>query len=110
MGCQLVNSPYIKANGRYQTVEVCLTSNGGSTINATIQKGAGDLTSRIDWTMHLLQENNGVWSSIAVRTGYVSPTSPSHRSFSVALSRRRYRLRIHWFDSAGHVSSPTITH
>ena len=34
------------------------------------------------WTMSLQRKVNAVWRTVDSRTGYVTPTSPSHRTFT----------------------------
>lgn len=48
-----------------------------------------------NWKMSLQRYTNGRWSTIGTRYGYVSPDSPSHRSFTnVAAKNAQLRVKI----------------
>lgn len=48
-----------------------------------------------NWRMNLQRYTNGKWTTIDTRYGYVSPDSPSHRSFTnIAHKNARTRAQI----------------
>lgn len=53
------------------------------------------LRQKWDWTMSLQRYTNGAWTTIGTKTGYVTSSSPSHRSFSnIAVKGAKMRVKV----------------
>lgn len=53
------------------------------------------LRQKWDWTMYLQRYENGRWNTIGTRTGYLSYSSPSDRTFSnIAVKGAPMRVKV----------------
>ncbi|MFD2133755.1 hypothetical protein ACFSKI_21300 [Pseudogracilibacillus auburnensis] len=62
------------------------------------------------WTMYLQRRVNGTWTTIGTRTGYVSSSSPSHRTFTNVRKQGPMRVMTMINSSAYHDSAQLIDH
>lgn len=91
----------------------CAVSNSGSNVNVTFEEtgasgegNAGDAGGRFDWTMKLQRRPNPhpetAWTTVGTRTGYVSLSSPSNRTFTNVKSGYQMRVLIEVAGQANH--------
>lgn len=108
-----------KLPDRFASVEhmVSQPASGSRTLKVTLEKPRTIegylISSNIDWVMYVQRAipPNPIdapwnWTTIRTETGYVSSSSPSHRSFDVPTSvSYRYRVRFKIYDSYAGIES-----
>lgn len=75
-------------------VKCCVTPSGSS-VTCTLNVVRG-MTYNYPWDMYLQKEENGRWVTIDSRSGYVSNTSPSSRTFTGVNTSRPLRVLIYY--------------
>lgn len=67
-----------------QSVEIDYYATKGTGITCDLRYSVGvpGGGSYFDWTMYLQQYYRGAWRTIATRSGYITETSPSSRTFT----------------------------
>lgn len=63
-----------------------------------------------EWTMYLQRRTGGTWQTIGSRTGYVSSSSPSHRTFTNVKKEGPMRVFTIISESAYHSRVELIDH
>lgn len=82
----------------------CVDEVGSSNVDVRLST---QVSGTHNWTMHLQRQVNGVWGTIGTqRTGFVSPTSASHRQFT-NVGKQNANMRVLLVINGTTYNSPT---
>lgn len=95
-------------NAVFDLMYMACVSNSGTNVNASIEPrdyvGIGD-PSTVYWRMRLQRREGERWNTVGSRTGYLSPSSPSFRTFTnVASPGRAMRLWVEYYSNSGRTN------
>jgi hypothetical protein len=76
-------------------IQCYVTKDSGINVDLRYYMGVPGGGSYFDWTMYLQQYYRGAWRTIASRSGYITETSPSSRTFTnIGGYKRKTRIKV----------------